>query len=497
MQRSKNIQNLSEIDQYTSGESDFILSTFKRILGRFNLNGINRVLKPIKCKGIDVRHIFQVLFLMPFINLKNVHSLMQSGVSSEVNGSKDTYYRFMKDPNIPWRKILIAFSKQFQKIVKENSEDEDRSITPRCLIVDDTVLDKAGLKIEMIGKVFDHCSHRFSLGIKLLLAGLWDGKNFIPLDFSLHNEPGKKQNRGLSSAQVKQQFSKNRHEDCPSYQRVEEVKQSKITIAIEMIERFVTQGFRFEYVLADSWFISEGFIKSILDIKRRRGMSIDLIGLMKSNRYVQINGKAYLLSKLPELKRAKIKFCKKLGCFYIPIKVRYKGIDLKIFLIRMKGQETWKVLISTNQSLSFVNAMRIYQIRWSIEVFFKDAKQNLTLGKCQSIDLDAHIATISMACMNYTTLALAKRFEAYETIGHLFRKIKDQIIQENIVQKIWRLMKEIYIKILADFGMSWEFFLCQLVASCDFINKIRNICNIILNFEESKLDWCSQTNCET
>ena len=59
---------------------------------------------------------------------------------------------------------------------------------------------------------------------------------------------------------------------------------------------------------------------------------------------------------------------------------------------KTKGSETWKMLISTDTDLTFTNAMKYYQIRWSIEVFFKECKQDLNINKCQSTDFDAHIA---------------------------------------------------------------------------------------------------------
>ena len=50
--------------------------------------------------------------------------------------------------------------------------------------------------------------------------------------------------------------------------------------------------------------------------------------------------------------------------------------------------------------------MKQYQIRWSIEVFFKDCKQNLHLNSCQSTDFDANITHVSIVFMNYMILSL-------------------------------------------------------------------------------------------
>lgn len=81
-------------------------------------------------------------------------------------------------------------------MISNKSIDKDND-QPKCLIIDDSILPKTGKKIELIGKVFDHGTHIYNLGMKLLTLSYNDGKSVISLDFSIHNEPGKKKNRGL------------------------------------------------------------------------------------------------------------------------------------------------------------------------------------------------------------------------------------------------------------------------------------------------------------
>ncbi|MFT6338652.1 MAG: hypothetical protein ACJATI_005429 [Halioglobus sp.] len=44
-----------------------------------------------------------------------------------------------------------------------------------------------------------------------------------------------------------------------------------------------------------------------------------VIGLMKTNRFVSVDGKNNKLNTIPELRRSSIKRCKKLNCQYIPL----------------------------------------------------------------------------------------------------------------------------------------------------------------------------------
>jgi len=484
MQLNKSIQNLSEIAGCSASE-DILLSGYQRVLKTFRLNGINRMLNGVKSSGLRGSHIFQTLFVLPFLNIKNIHRLFHCGVSPQVFGDDNAYYRFLNNPLVPWRKVMTAFIQQYTKAVDRISIEQCESTSPQCLICDDTLLEKSGFKMETIGKVFDHCSHKYLLGIKLLVLGLWDGKSFVPLDFSLHHEPGKNKNRGLKAKQLKAQHSYTRPADSPGQQRIKEVSQSKITMAIEMIKRAVKSGLSFQYVLADSWFISEGFIRDIESLCTKDKNTPHVIGLMKTNRTVGINGKTFKINKLPELNRRSIKHCKKLKCKYIPFNASYKGIDIQIFLVCMQGQQSWQALICTDKKCSFIKAVEIYQIRWSIEVFFKDSKQYLNLGKCQSTNFDAQIATITLCCMNYTSLALIKRVDDYESIGLIFMHLKDLIVKDHIVKKIWKIIITIYVECLSQIGVDLNIFIAKIINSNSVLCQMTQLYRSMMNLDYS------------
>jgi hypothetical protein len=461
MQLDKLKKNISEIDTYCSN-STVLLKTFRLLLKEFDLSYINSLLSKSKLKGVNSNKIFQVLFVLPFLDIKNSHQLMLSGYCKEVDFKKDVFYDFFKNERINWRKITSLFANQFLKIVNKKGDNSD-SKSPICFIVDDSLLDKSGKKTEFVGKVFDHCSHTYKLGIKMLTLGCWDSKNFIPLDFSVHNEPGKNKARGLKSNELKNQFTKQRSPETAGFERVQEVSNCKIDTAISMIKRAIKNTIIPKFVLADSWFISEKFIREIQELKTKNKKAINVIGLMKSNRIISLNGKKINTSNVPEVKQKQIKFSKKMNCHYLSFSVNYKGIKMRIFWVKYKGQNSWKTLISTDETLTFIQAMKYYQIRWSIEVFFKDCKQNLSLNKCQSIDFDSFIATISICYMNYIAISLRRRFDAYETFGELFRGFNDLVLEETLIEKMWSFLITFYATILADLGVDWELFIEQLI----------------------------------
>lgn len=454
MQQSKSTKQFTEIAAYCENESSLPV-LFSELIKWFDLTYINKVLSKTKRRGFDAKSVFQTLFTLRFLDFDNVYQFMQAGISKELEHKKDVLYDYLNNPLVDWAKIVLLFAKQVLRIIDTKSVDKE-SKTPKFLIVDDSILHKTGKKIEAIGKVFDHGSRLYPLGMKLLTLGYHDGKNFFPLDFSLHHEPGKNGNRGLKKKEIKAQFSKDRPDDSPGAKRIEQVGQSKTATALQMIARVLKQkkAFQVDYVLADSWFISHDFIANILACCKR----VNVIGLMKANRKITLNDKTFIANKIPEIKHKLIKGSTKFKCRYIPLNFVYKGIEMRGYWIQMNGQETWKLLVTTDRKLSFINAMRHYQTRWSIEVFFKDCKQNLGINDCHSTDFDAHIANTSIVFMNYMVLALKKRFEDYESIGGLFRKLKSTMIELTLVAKIWKLLMQVFIPVLADLGLDWEEF---------------------------------------
>ena len=454
MQQSKGINSLAETSKYCS-DSTVLIKTFATVLKEFKLTYINSLFSKTKKRGFDAANIFETLFVLKFIDIKNVHQLVNSGYSLEIANKKDVFYDFMKNQNIDWRTILRLFSKQFFKIIEEKG-DNAAVDSPKCLIIDDTLLAKTGNKMEGLGKFYDHCSHTYSLGMKILTLGFWDGKSFLPLDFSIHNEPGKNKVRGMKTSELKAQFQKSRDEITPGYKRIQEISVDKIEMAVLMIQSAVKRVRTIDYVLADSWFICDKFISEVIKLKTKDNKQLNVIGLMKSNRIIEIAGVKINTSKVPELKRKNIKYNRLFKAQYIDLIVTYKDSSMRVFWIKFKGQNNWRMLICTDQKLSFIRTMKYYQIRWSIEVFFKECKQNLGINTCQSIDFDAHIAHISICFMQYIALSLRKRFDDYETFGALFRHVCQEILEATLVDKIGQFLIEIFNLLLGELEIELE-----------------------------------------
>ena len=312
--------------------------------------------------------------------------------------------------------------------------------------------------------------------MRMLTLGYWDSKSFISVDFILHNEPGKKKDRGLSKKELKAQFNKERAEYTPGYNRIQQISTDKIQMVIQMIKMAVKNKFEAEYVLADSWFVCMELIEEVQKIKIKYAKRIHVIGLMKTNRIITLNGVKTKASQVLDSKINEIKFHMGLKCYFYTSKIEYTGIEMKAYWVRMKGQESWKMLISTDTALKFGTAMKYYQIRWTIEVYFKECRQNLGISNCQSTDFDAQIAHITIVNITFITLALKKRFTDYETMGELFRELKADLLEYTLVEKIWQLLTEIYLVLFAELGVEPDtFFEMMLEKQDETVKKIKTM----------------------
>jgi hypothetical protein len=132
------------------------------------------------------------------------------------------------------------------------------------------------------------------------------------------------------------------------------------------------------------------------------------------------------------------------------------------------------VLLTTDLALNFEKAYKIYSIRWSVEVFFKESKQYLGLGKCQSQDFDAQIANTTICMIQYNLLSVAKRFTDYESLGELFRNTNAETIQLTVAEHIWQLIVEILAGLAELLEIDTELLMEKLIADNEKLVKLTN-----------------------
>ena len=430
------IKNLDEIKTLFTTEAKGA-ETILDVCERFFISTVTRRFDSLKKQGFYPSEILKVLLYLPFLGVATIRGLYHSGCAHISEADKDVYYRLKNNSAVDWRTLLLAFSKRFRKLAEQEGSTDNENEVTRCFIVDDTTYPKTGMKLEFIGKVYDHTYKRWVLGFKSLALAYWDGKSILPLDFSLHREKGNNQKRpyGLTRKQLNKRYGKKRTKETPGAKRARELSANKITQAVKMIKRSVKHGFIADYVLADSWFVNQPFIAAIREIKQG---SLHVLGAcrMDKRKYL-FEGAEYTAKELLNKFKGYKKRSRKVKALYVEQFLEYKGLPVKLFFVRYAGQKNWKLLLTTDLALTFNKAIEIYSHRWTIEVMFKEAKQHLNFGKSQANDFDSQIADTTISLMQYIALTLHKRFQAYETLGELFRANKQYFLEATLAKRLW------------------------------------------------------------
>jgi transposase len=95
---------------------------------------------------------------------------------------------------------------------------------------------------------------------------------------------------------------------------------------------------------------------------------------------------------------------------------------MKIVFVLNEGQEKSHAFGATNIKLSAKKILSDYSQRWSIEVFFKNAKQYLNYGKEQVSNFDSIVACDALVLLRYcflTYLAFKSKSSFYDHVCNL------------------------------------------------------------------------------
>lgn len=381
--------------------------------------------------------IIKLFILFKLLSVSSIYSAVQSEWNLLLPLGKDVLYKIKNSSWMPWRTMLYRQAKQCLPQDMGQHADVYSPWTLPCFIVDDSDLIKRGKCIEWIGRIYSHVTGRYDFGFKSLNLALWTGKNLIHLDFSFHVEMGKKGNQGLTPKQARQRFGKAREDHHPASKRVREAFGKKSDQLIAMLGRSITRGITAHYLLADSWFFCEKLVAFVLK------NDLHLISRPKFNNWLyEYQNRSYTLGNLiKKLRRSKkSKWSRNLKMHHITVALLYKGHKVRIFFYKEKKRGSkWNALISTDKSIGAIQAYKVYKNRWSIEVSYKELKQHLGYGKCQSRDFDAHIADGTHSLMAYNYLSCIKAANEYQSIGYLFKEVSENWIKPTVMERFWNM----------------------------------------------------------
>lgn len=438
MLHHKDIKNLSELNSAFLDKhkrSDFFLSFIDILkLGKFHSS-----FSCAKAKGISSVLLIRIMLVFPFIDQRSIYSFVDSYWGNLFDIGKDAYYRLKNNAKINWRCFLFGVTRELLSTLtqRQSTQGNEKNSTVKAFIFDDTIITKTSYATEGVSRVWNHVLHKHVLGYVLLVMGYYNGSIFIPLNFSFHRERGKNKKRpfGLKGKHFKKQHRKNRGKNTSGHQRKKELDTTKISSMIKMLKQALKQGIDADYVLTDSWFTCWETVRTAVE------NNLNYIGMFSKVKTKFIyNSNEYTYNQIRTLKRKKVKRNKRYNLYYIRTIVVWNGKHVVLYFTRKGKNGKWKTLVSTNLSADFNQTMEVYQIRWSIEVFFKECKQSLGLGKCQSKNFDAQIADTTITFVQYQFLAAQNQIDKYESLGELMKNTKAERLELKLHERLIGLL---------------------------------------------------------
>lgn len=271
------------------------------------------------------------------------------------------------------------------------------------VVIDDTLSHKTGKRIEGVDKHFDHSEKRYIIGHNLVTSHYADKEISYPIDYRLYHRDG-------SDMANRMGFK------------------TKIELNIELIHDAVSRNIPVNTFVFDSWFLSKDVSKVI------NGYNKGYVSRAKCNRIIWIHNNKMNITEyantvpVKEFKEIKIRDKEYLAYSFV-CKMSKLG-KVRVCITYEKGKPEDFIFLVTNMlDWEERKILNTYGMRWTIETFYKDAKQELGFEDYQVRKLKGIMRHWYLVFFAYSLLKLGAakgslgRWLNAETIGKACRDV--------------------------------------------------------------------------
>ena len=393
--------------------------------------------------GYTAFELMYAMVNMCFMHIPGVADFVKRNLTVICAAQKDAFYR-LKKRDCGWRAFHWRLVGHMGKLLHWSQHRRQDA----HFILDTTCLPKRGQKIEEVSWIYDHNQGKAVLGYEVLTLGVLMPQGFYPLDFGCHFSCRKGKHYRPAQA------------TGSTARRVKEAGLSKLELSLQMLQRALTKGVRASYVLFDRWFTSPKFLQAI------RALGLHAIGRLKNDavRY-GYQGRWLTVAQLYRLKKSDLVWNQELQYSLATVAVTCaNGLTGKIIFskgyqepeidqrpgAKLAPKSYWAAFFTTDANLTAPEVVKKFMSRWSIEVFFKEAKTLLGLGKDPGQSFQAQICAITLTFLRYNLLAFLKEQQtARPSTGDLFHQLEQEIAPLSYVEKIVSYFRRFLLNILA------------------------------------------------
>ena len=139
------IEKISELSKLLSVKTRMSDDLF-HLFGKFGIGHLLSRLSLEKQDGVSASELILSLCLFRIVG-ESIHSICKHKIYELSNHGKNCFYRMMILPQMDWRRLMNHFALRYMCLLRKYSE-APQSNTTTCFIIDDTVLEKSGVRME-------------------------------------------------------------------------------------------------------------------------------------------------------------------------------------------------------------------------------------------------------------------------------------------------------------------------------------------------------------
>ena len=182
----KKISGLSKLLSVKTRVSDDLLHLF----GKFGISRLLSRLSLEKHDGVSSSELILSLCLFRIVG-ESIYSICKHKIYELSNHGKNCFYRMMIRPQMNWRRLMNHFALRYMCLLRKYGE-APQSDTTTCFIIDDTVLEKSGVRVEGLSLVFIHVKGKCVLVINYYFVHSLTVIQPYPLNFHCIRKKGNK-----------------------------------------------------------------------------------------------------------------------------------------------------------------------------------------------------------------------------------------------------------------------------------------------------------------
>ena len=355
--------------------------------------------------------------------------------------NRGAVYDLLNNPHWNWRSWNL-------RAAKGCIERHARGI--RALVVDDSVKARSSKKMDGVSSHYDHLQNRHVLGHQAVVLGLICEAGFFPLDSELSVSKSQRQFKGGSPCDGRSRAAR-RFDEA--------VRLSKIELAARMVRRVRRIGIEASYLVADSWYGNKAMIRLAADsgligvLRMKNGnMKYRMRGADGVTRMLTA-GEIYQSVVRGNWHRSQVAPGGKWQTYEIQLEVNLaqsarqaaRWQSVKLLYVRgvnldsstQPSKKDFALFLSTDAEMSAAQMLEVYAMRWSIEVYFREAKQNLKWLGEQSRHFAAHAASLHLSAVCYLILLHARLSREFERLALARKHIHETLTMLNYARQLW------------------------------------------------------------